>query len=318
MFDRQLNSYVPSYYRKVDEMDALMEVEQSIVDEYQVNMLTAFQNTFVLTADISGIELFETMFSIVANPSTEDLEFRRQRILNRMTTSPPFTLRFLKQKLDAIIGEGKWKVTMDYANYTLYVEASAVNQNWYTELEFTINQIKPCNIVFINRPRTDLSLSMTEEISYKTMKWNYILGSWLLGRLPFATIEGAEVIEWYYKLGQWPLGKNPFALTEGGNIVKMATTPSIQDALLQDTAGFVVTDIAAVLINDETKITNFTIKSASGRFVTLEYQVTSAMTSVVTNIKLLKSDDTVLTDSNVYVPVTDTILSRHSIEVKEG
>lgn len=318
MFDRQLNSYVPSYYRKVDEMDALMEVEQSIVDEYQVNMLTAFQNTFVLTADISGIELFETMFSIVANPSTEDLEFRRQRILNRMTTSPPFTIRFLKQKLDSIIGEGKWKVTMDYANYTLYVEASAVNQNWYTELEFTINQIKPCNIVFINRPRTDLSLSMTEEISYKTMKWNYILGSWLLGRLPFVTIEGAEVIEWYYKLGQWPLGKNPFALTEGGNIVKMATTPSIQDALLQDTAGFVVTDIAAVLINDETKITNFTIKSSSGRFVTLEYQVTSAMTSVVTNIKLLKSDDTVLTDSSVYVPVTDTILSRHSIEVKEG
>ena len=318
MFDRQLNSYVPAYYRKVDEMDALMEVEQSIVDEYQVNMLTAFQNTFILTADISGIELFETMFSIVANPSTEDLEFRRQRVLNRMTTSPPFTLRFLKQKLDAIIGEGRWKVTMNYANYTLYVEASAVNQNWYTELEFTINQIKPCNIVFINRPRTDLSLSMTEEISYKTMKWNYILGSWLLGRLPFATIEGAEVIEWYYKLGQWPLGKNPFALTEGGNIIKMATTPSIQDALLQDTAGFVVTDIAAVLINDETKITNFTIKSASGRFVTLEYQVTSAMTSVVTNIKLLKSDDTVLTDSNVYVPVTDTILSRHSIEVKEG
>ena len=52
MFDRQLNSYVPSYYRKVDEMDALMEVEQSIVDEYQVNMLRAFQNTFVLTADI--------------------------------------------------------------------------------------------------------------------------------------------------------------------------------------------------------------------------------------------------------------------------
>ena len=318
MFDRQLNSYVPSYYRKVDEMESLMEVEQSIVDEYQVNMLIAFQNTFVLTADILGIELFETMFSIVANPSTEDLEFRRQRILNRMTTSPPFTLRFLKQKLDAIIGEGRWKVTMDYANYTLYIEASAVNQNWYTELEFTINQIKPCNIVFINRPRTDLSLSMTEEISYKTMKWNYILGSWPLGRLPFATIEGAEVIEWYYKLGQWSLGKTPFALTEGGTIVKMATIPSIQDALLQDTAGFVVTDIAAVLINDETKITNFTIKYASGRFVTLEYQVTSAMTSVVSNIKLLKSDDTVLTDSNVYVPVTNTILSRHSIEVKEG
>lgn len=318
MFDRQLSSYVPSYYNKVQEMDALMQVEQSMLDEFQYEMLRAFQNTFVLTADLSGIQLFESMLSIVANPSTEDLEFRRQRVLNRLTTSPPFTMRFLKQKLDAIIGQGKWQVTMDYDNYTLYVEASALNQNWYSELEFTINQIKPCNIVFINRPRTDMSMALSEEISYRTMKWNYVLGSWFLGRLPFVTIQGSEVLEWYYKLGSWELGKKPFALTEGGNIIKMATTPSIKDALLEDTAKFVVTDVAAVLINDEIKITDFTIKQASGRFVTLEYQVTSAMTDVVSNIKLLKDDDTVLTESNVYVPVTDTILSKHNIQVKEG
>lgn len=318
MFDRQLSSYVPSYYNKVQEMDALMQVEQSMLDEFQYEMLRAFQNTFVLTADLSGIQLFESMLSIVANPSTEDLEFRRQRVLNRLTTSPPFTMRFLKQKLDAIIGEGKWQVTMDYDNYTLYVEASALNQNWYSELEFTINQIKPCNIVFINRPRTDMSMALSEEISYRTMKWNYVLGSWFLGRLPFVTIQGSEVLEWYYKLGSWELGKKPFALTEGGNIIKMATTPSIKDALLEDTAKFVVTDVAAVLINDEIKITDFTLKQASGRFVTLEYQVTSAMTDVVSNIKLLKDDDTVLTESNVYVPVKDTILSKHNIQVKEG
>lgn len=299
-------------------MDALMQVEQSMLDEFQYEMLRAFQNTFVLTADLSGIQLFESMLSIVANPSTEDLEFRRQRVLNRLTTSPPFTMRFLKQKLDAIIGQGKWQVTMDYDNYTLYVEASALNQNWYSELEFTINQIKPCNIVFINRPRTDMSMALSEEISYRTMKWNYVLGSWFLGRLPFVTIQGSEVLEWYYKLGSWELGKKPFALTEGGNIIKMATTPSIKDALLEDTAKFVVTDVAAVLINDEIKITDFTLKQASGRFVTLEYQVTSAMTDVVSNIKLLKDDDTVLTESNVYVPVTDTILSKHNIQVKEG
>lgn len=318
MFDRQLSSYVPSYYNKVQEMDALMQVEQSMLDEFQYEMLRAFQNTFVLTSDLSGIQLFESMLSIVANPSTEDLEFRRQRVLNRLTTSPPFTMRFLKQKLDAIIGQGKWQVTMDYDNYTLYVEASALNQNWYSELEFTINQIKPCNIVFINRPRTDMSMALSEEISYRTMKWNYVLGSWFLGRLPFVTIQGSEVLEWYYKLGSWELGKKPFALTEGGNIIKMATTPSIKDALLEDTAKFVVTDVAAVLINDEIKITDFTLKQASGRFVTLEYQVTSAMTDVVSNIKLLKDDDTVLTESNVYVPVTDTILSKHNIQVKEG
>ena len=42
------------------------------------------------------------------------------------------------------------------------------------------------------------------------------------------------------------------------------------------------------------------------------------MTNLITHIKLMRADDTVLTQSVVYVPVTDTVVCKHSIALKEG
>lgn len=318
MYDRLLDSFVPHIYKDIAEMDAIIDAEQRQLSSAQTEASQAFANTFVLTANYEGIEMFEMMLGIIADPTTESMEFRRQRVLNRITLAPPFTFRFLKKRLDDIIGKGAWNAHVDFNNYTLYIESSALNQNWYQELEFTINQIKPCNIIFTNVPLTALLIAINEEISYRTIQWNYLLGQWRLGAFPFATISGSQVLEWYYKLGSWALGEKPFALTEGGAIIKMADKASITDRLLHDTAGFVLSDIKAVLINDSVKITSFRVSHAIGSVVTLEYEVTPAQVEEVTNIKLLDGDDNVLSNSNVWVPVPQTILGKHTIRIKEG
>lgn len=292
MFNRTLKSYVPTYYKGVQEMDSLMETEQPIMTEYQSEMLRAFQNTFVITADIEGIETFEYMLGIIANPSIEDLEFRRARILNRLQMSPPFTFRFLENKLDEIIGPGKYKAYIDFDNYTLYIESSASDQNWFTELQFTINQIKPCNIVFVNVPYTLYKMNIGEQISYIRPKWNYKLGSWLLGKYPFTN-------------------------SDGGAIIKMSDVHSIQPKLLNDTAQYIHDKIKTVLINDIVRIESFTTDSVSENEVVIEYPVTQQNVSEIRNIKLLDEEDNVLSSSDVYVAVNQTIMSKHIIRVEE-
>lgn len=98
----------------------------------------------------------------------------------------------------------------------------------------------------------------------------------------------------------------------------MPEVKSIQSALLGDTAGFVTEDVAAVLINDTVKVTEFKLKQVTGNAATIEYSVTSEMTNLITNIKLLNADDAVLTQATVYVPVTQTVVSKHIITVREG
>lgn len=293
MFNRPLNSFVPTLYKGVVEMDDIMRSEEHIMDIARREMSAAFANTFVFTSDESGVIMFEKMLDITANTQTEDLEFRRQRVINRLSMSPPFTFRFLRQKLDEIIGKDAWAAYVDFNNYTLYVESSAVDQNWYSEVEFTINRIKPCNIVFVNVPRTASSVGISEEISYTQRSWRYRMGSWKLGQYPFSTLDG-------------------------GGIVKMAETKSIQPALLNDTANFVAQDIAYVLINDTIRVSEFTIKQVSSNVATIQYDVTPAMANIMTDIKLMKADGAVLTHAVVYVPITQPILSKHTITVKEG
>lgn len=293
MFNRPLNSFLPAVYRDVVEINDIMRAEEQEMDIARQELYSAFANTFVLTSNESGVIMFEKMLNIVANPQVEDLEFRKRRLINRISMHTPFTFRFLQQKLDEIIGVDSWKAYIDHDTYTLYVEAAATNQSWYSEMAFTLSQMKPCNMVFINVPLIEACINLSEEISYKTLNWKY-------------------------RLGSWKLGEHPFAVIDGGGIVKMSKIKSVQPAMLNGAASFVADDIAAVLINDAIKVSDFNLKQAYDNVVTLEYEVVPSMTNLITNIKLLRADDTVLAQSDVYVPVIQTVVSKHTITVKES
>ena len=293
MFNRTLASFVPYMYKGFTEMDELMNSEEQLMSIARNEMFTTFSNTFVLTSNEEGVIMFERMLNIVANPLTEDLDFRKQRIINRLSMRSAYTFRFLKNQLNEMIGEGNWTGYIDFDNYALYIESGASNQSWYNEVSFTINRIKPCNMTFINVPYIAHKININEQVSYSGQLWRYRLGSWKLGEYPFAT-------------------------PDGGGIIKMAETSSIHSALLNGTATFIAEDIDHVIINDSINITEFRIKEAGDNVATVEYMVTPAMTNLVTNIKLVRADNTVLTESIVYVPIVDTAMCKHSITVKEG
>lgn len=103
-------------------------------------------NQYILTADELGITQLEKQFDIIPDLSMEDLAFRRQRLLNRNTTKPPFTLEYLEDKLAELITDGSHKVVMDYPKYALDVEIGLDNAQLYNEIALTIDTIKPANI----------------------------------------------------------------------------------------------------------------------------------------------------------------------------
>lgn len=290
---RKASSYVPQIYKGFTEMEALIAVEDNILDKAENEKKNLEDNQYVLTANEYGIEQYEDMLDIIPNPAVETLQFRRDRIINRLSMTPPFTFRFLKKKLDEIIGVGKWKAYIDFSTYTLYVESSANNQIWFEEILITMTNLKPANIVFINQPLITQGLVMSEEISYSTMQYNYVLGvSWVLGALPFLS---------YIDKGA----------------IKLSNVSSLKDDLFQDVATFTASDIATVLLNDSLSISNFVTKQASANIVDIEYNVLASQIQTITNIKLKNSSGDVLSEAVVYVPLLEDVLMKHTITVKE-
>lgn len=274
-------------------MESLISSEDSILDNAEAEKKNLENNQFVLTANEYGIEQYENMLGIIPNPATETLQFRRDRIINRSSMTLPFTFRFLKKKLDEIIGVGKWKAYIDFSTYTLYVESSANNQMWFEEIIITMSNIKPANIVFINQPLITQGLVISEEISYSTMEYNYVLGvSWVLGAKPFRS---------YIDKGA----------------IKLSNVSSLQSSLFNDVANFTASDIASVLLNDSVVISSFVTKQASANLADIEYDVLASQVQSITNIKLKNSSGEVLSEAVVYVPLLEDVLMKHTITVKE-
>ena len=294
MFERtSTRELFPSVYNGVLEISVLSETDDVLLDQSLAKLERAQLNQFILTADEETISVYEKMFSILANPTTETLQFRRERILNRMSLQPPFTMRWLQNKLDGIIGVGKWDAYVDYANRTLYIESFVVNQQWFNELRITINRIKPCNLVFVNKPLIMADVVANETIVSATQHYNYILG-------------------------QWQLGQEPFATTDSEEVIKLPSVNSINPNLLADVASFSATDVVAVRLNGSVKLSNFTTKAGQGTTTIVEYEVKPAQASEITQIELLGTGDRVLTASSVYIPVTEAVICKHSINFKEG
>ena len=293
MPETNICKYYPHWFRRILDFQALCQTEGEELRVMAEAMDQVRQNLYVQTMDEGATAEWESIFRIVATPATESLEFRRDRVLNRLSMRPPFTLTYLYQRLDALFGPGNWEVEMDYPNATLYIEAAVEDQQYFSELSATMDIVKPCHIVYISRPRVSAVLLLSEEIALTKGRYNYRLGSWALGQLPFRSQDKEE-------------------------IVKMATQPSIQPAFLNQTAAFVADDVQSVRINGTVLISDLSHSSA-GNVGTVGYTILKTLVQEVTLIELLDAAGTVLASSTVYVPINeDKVAFRHRFTVKEG
>lgn len=284
---------LPHWFREIADYLALMETESEELDGFFQAMGRVRDNLFVQTCDEPTIKQFEGLFGIVPDLSSETMGLRRARILNRMSVQPPFTMRFLRGKLDQIIGPDKWTMRMDYPNYTLYIEAAAENQTWAGEVLATINTIKPCHIVYRNNPLVATGMRLCETV-------------------------GQDDLAFRCKLGKWKLGKYPFGTYTDRGVIVTPEQKTILEQMLGDVAAFTAGDVYAARVNGTVRITEFEEKRAEGALATIAYLVTPAHTGTITQLELLNADGQVLERSPVYIPIGDAVRITHRIPVKEG
>lgn len=333
----------PSWYRGSDEMTAVQTEIDALFGALAAEIQGRWDNQYIGTANAEGLAAFEALLEIAAQPS-DTLEFRRERVLNRFQTVLPFSLPFLKDRLDAIIGIGKWNVELDYGERTIVIETISPNQKWYQELNITLNKVLPANMVYINRPLINQTVLANERVLYGyadyytiqgiwpiglapfrtySFRYNYVLGEWHLGSdyLAFLTNVSDDIFQNYnYWMGKWELGLKPFGVDPVREVLNDVATPSLTDLFMQHHATFTVGDIAAVRFNkDDTQVvTDFTKKESSDNIVTLEYTLALNANDPITYLELLDANGNALSAMEGYVPRSKAVTIRHTIKFEEG
>lgn len=292
----ELNSniieYSPDWFKQIADFQEICATETEQFEALANAIHEVADNFFFKTMDEKAVNMWEQVFGIVPDYTVETLDFRRFRVLNRLTTKPPFTLGFLYQKLDEIIGVGAWTVTIDYPNYTLYIESSSENQQYYNEVLYTINKIKPAHIAYINKPFTTSAITIDESVELSELEWNY-------------------------RLSAWGLGINPFVTSQMKEVLVLPSQQSIQPQLLNSTAESVINIVNSARINGTTVINTLTKETRANKAV-IQYKVKETQAKTVTQIELLDVNGNVLTTSGVYVPITDEAVFMHYLPIEEA
>jgi hypothetical protein len=311
-----LKQYMPSpYYDGIKETDAFLTAEENLWAQGLADLQTEWQNHFVDLADAEGIARMESLYGILADPSTETLDFRRERLKNRMSLLPPFSLPVLAEKLADIFGDtsklttsydstnkirtvqgDKFSVAVNYDGQTITVESVAATGAWAQEIDITITQFKPANMVFVSKPLLTASMLLSESITQAQLITNYKLGvSWFLSSsVPFVSMSGKETI-------------------------KVPSTKSIEDQLLAYAAASVADAVAKVRVNGSYEITSFTTRSSSQNTAIIEYTIpASAALGNVTKLELLDASDVTLTSADVYIGANYDIDITHTVTAVEG
>lgn len=289
-----LKTYLPIMYQGIAEVEAQQDALSIEINKLHATYQQALMDQFVQHASLKAIVYYENIFNIVGNPSTESLQFRRERVLSRIKMlTPPYTYWYFRMLLDGFFGKDKYKLSVDNDNFTITLESSANDSLWYHEIQVSITAVKPCNMIFINKPRISEKLLTNEEIYSTTSIRNYTLD------------------------GNWMLGLRPFILIGEETLNKMASTLSIQQTFIDKTIEQWQTFFSKSLINDSYNVTELNI-SKEGSNLIVTYSISKESVNCITNIKLMGIDNTILFNSNVFIPVDDYVTIKHIINLKEG
>lgn len=185
----KLNNYVPKIYNNNREMNAIINAEEKDFEQIlKLQIRNSFKNNFINTADSDGLTRFEALFSITPDLENEDLEFRRQRLWNRINSNPIYTETYLKTKLDELLKPGNWSYEINYNEYTLDIYSLRPGKLWLNELKALLEKIMPCNIVWtihiyaITWRAVKDNTKSWQDLKTKNLTWQQVMeGEWIDG-----------------------------------------------------------------------------------------------------------------------------------------
>ncbi len=141
----KLLSHLPTYIQKYKEMELLQNALNPEVQSLQDETERLFNNQYILTCDVSGIENFERLLNIKVDKA-EDLEVRKRRVLIRWNDNVPYTYKVLLSKLNFICGSENYVLTPSFEKYEMDLTSYLPQKGQVIELDHMLSTVLPANI----------------------------------------------------------------------------------------------------------------------------------------------------------------------------
>jgi hypothetical protein len=127
-------------------MSGINDTMRIEIEDHSSDIRRIFLDTFAGLASEPGIDGFEKMLGIAADPANEPFEFRRNRVIMVLSTRIPFTEVFAKQKLELFFGEDNTLFKVDYDSYIVEIDIISSVPGVFDETIDYFRDVIPANM----------------------------------------------------------------------------------------------------------------------------------------------------------------------------
>lgn len=143
---KKLQDYLPPILLKTYEFPLLCDTEQPEIDRLHDAADAVLDAQFLSTAGEYAIQRYEKIFGITPM-DTDTLAERRFKVLTRINTQLPFSVRRLRQQLATLCGADGYRMEIDGGKYTLTVKVALTAKRNQQAVEELLADIVPANMV---------------------------------------------------------------------------------------------------------------------------------------------------------------------------
>lgn len=136
--------YLPLYLQDVREFKIIANIEDIELEKIKAQIEEILKETIVKTANSYGLTRYEKIYNI--EEPANDIIVRRYNILAKINNRVPYTINWLKNKLNNTIGEDNYRINIDYDKMILEIEILAIFKDVAIVLYKDLREQLPANM----------------------------------------------------------------------------------------------------------------------------------------------------------------------------
>ena len=138
--------YLPELLQPIQDFQGLNDAYKAELKDLYEACAALFDDQFISTASETILAKWENHLGILPN-ATDTLDERRFRILAKINDTPPYTERYLKNKLTELCSDGEFELEIDIPNYTVRVGVT-LNSPANTDTIYAwLRELLPANLL---------------------------------------------------------------------------------------------------------------------------------------------------------------------------
>lgn len=142
----RLLDHLPVDYRRIREFRELSGTVSTEYDAVDRAFERVENDQFITSSSEAAIARKEKPYGIVPDLTVETLAFRKRRLLSRMQENVPYTVEYLRELLDNLLGGHLTEIELDTVLLEMEALVYVESASFYQEVEKMMERIVPLNI----------------------------------------------------------------------------------------------------------------------------------------------------------------------------